>query len=66
MDLNEYLNHENVHETNRSFVSHWLIMKEKNLTMDVVDKTHKILNREYQIYYPKDMNEEAVGDPKES
>ncbi|CAG9806887.1 unnamed protein product [Chironomus riparius] len=59
MDVDEYLNHDRVHETNRSFVDHWLKLKNKGLTLDVVDKTHKLLNRDYQIFYPKDVNEES-------
>lgn len=57
MDLDEYLHHENVHETNRSFVNHWLTLKQNGMLIDVVDKTHKLLNREYQIYFPRNANE---------
>lgn len=65
MDVDEYLNHDNVHETNRSFISHWLKLKNNGIVMDVVDKTHKVLNRDYQIYYPRDTNEEVSNDQKE-
>lgn len=59
MDVDEYLNHDRVHETNKSFVDHWLKLKNKGLTLDVVDKTHKLLKRDYQIFYPNDVSEEA-------
>lgn len=65
MDLDEYLNHEQVHETNRSFVSHWLEMKKKGLVMDVADKTHQVLKRHYQIFYPKDTNGQETNETKE-
>lgn len=59
MDVEEYLQHENVHETNRSFVNHWLQLKNNGMLIDVVDKTHKLLNRQYQIFFPTDAASET-------
>ncbi|KAG5670531.1 hypothetical protein PVAND_000789 [Polypedilum vanderplanki] len=55
MDIDEYLNHENVHETNRSFVSYWLSLQKNGMLIDVVDKTHKLLKRDYQIFFPRNI-----------
>lgn len=57
MDLDEYLNHEHVHETNRSFVRHWMELKKKGLLLDVETKTHEKLNRKYQIFFPRSDDE---------
>lgn len=62
MDVEEYLNHKNVHETNRSFVLHWKELEKKNMLMDVVTKTHEKLNRKYQIFFPK--STEGAGSSK--
>jgi hypothetical protein len=62
MDVDEYLNHEHVHETNRSFVQHWLKLKENGMLLDVVDKTHKQLNRQYQIFFPKNIGDAPSSD----
>lgn len=59
MDVDEYLNHEHVHETNRSFVKNWMELKKKGLLLDVAEKTHEKLNRKYQIFFPKSSNEES-------
>jgi hypothetical protein len=53
MDVDEYLNHEHVHETNRSFVRHWQQLEKKGVLIDVASKTHEKLNRKYQIFFPK-------------
>lgn len=57
MNVDEYLNHENVHETNRSFVHHWMKLKNNGMLIDVVDKTHEKLKRQYQIFFPKQCND---------
>lgn len=64
MPINEYMNHENVHETNRSFVTHWLELKQKGMLMDVVTKTHEKLQRKYQIFFPKSTDGKTAGSSK--
>jgi hypothetical protein len=64
MDVEEYVCHKNVHETNRSFVSHWLELKQKGMLMDVVTKTHEKLNRKYQIFFPKNTESDSAGSSK--
>lgn len=61
MDLDEYLNHEHVHETNRSFVRHWMELKKKGVLIDVANKTHEKLNRKYQIFFPKSVEDEETS-----
>lgn len=64
MNIEEYLNHEHVHETNRSFVIHWQELQKKGMLMDVVTKTHEKLNRKYQIFFPKDAEIDSAGKSK--
>jgi hypothetical protein len=59
MDCDEYLNHENVHETNRSFLSYWQELQKQNMLVDVVDKTHKLLKRDYQIFFPRNTSDSS-------
>lgn len=60
MDIDEYLNHTNVHETNRSFVIHWMELKKKGMLIDVATKTHEKLNRKYQIFFPKSTESDSA------
>jgi hypothetical protein len=50
MDIDQYLEHPNVHETNRDFVKTYLMYKEKGLKFDCFEDMHQILKKKYNIY----------------
>lgn len=52
MDLDEYMNHPNVHQTNRSFVTQYLELKDNGMKIDCSDETHQVLKRKYQMFFP--------------
>lgn len=53
MDVDVYLNHPQVHQTNRSFVQHYLEMKNCGMKIDMSEETHQVLKRSYNMYFPK-------------
>lgn len=53
MNLDEYMNHPNVHQTNRSFVQHYLELQKAGMKIDVSDETHQVLKRSYNMFFPK-------------
>lgn len=50
MNIDEYLNHPSVHETNRNFLRLYLKYKEKGITLTCKDEIHQILKKQYNIY----------------
>lgn len=52
MNLDEYLNHPNVHQTNRKFVHNYLELKNNGMLIDCVEETHQQLNRKYSLFFP--------------
>lgn len=53
MNFDEYMNHPEVHETNRLFAQNYLDLKANDTIIDCVDKCHEILNRKYNLYFAK-------------
>ncbi|CRK94992.1 CLUMA_CG008479, isoform B [Clunio marinus] len=53
MNLDEYMNHPNVHQTNRAFVQHYLDLKSNGMMIDWTDDTHQVLKRKYNLFFPK-------------
>lgn len=53
MNIDEYLNHPRVHQTNRNFVQHYLELKDNGMIIDCADETHKVLQRKYNMFFPK-------------
>lgn len=53
MSVDEYMIHPNVHQTNRSFVEHYLELKKNGMKIDVNDETHQVLKRKYNMFFPK-------------
>jgi ADP-ribose pyrophosphatase YjhB (NUDIX family) len=53
MDLNEFLQHPNVHQTNRSFVEHYLELKSNGMKIDMSEETHQVLRKKYNMFFPK-------------
>jgi 8-oxo-dGTP pyrophosphatase MutT (NUDIX family) len=50
MNVDEYLNHPKVHETNRNFVQTYLSYKQNGLKIHCKDEVHQILRKKYNIY----------------
>lgn len=53
MDIDEYMNHPAVHQTNRSFVQHYLELKDNGMMIDCIDESHQLLKRKYNLFFPK-------------
>uniref|UniRef100_A0A182PZY3 Nudix hydrolase domain-containing protein n=1 Tax=Anopheles farauti TaxID=69004 RepID=A0A182PZY3_9DIPT len=50
MDVNEYLAHPKVHETNRNFVRTYLEYKRLGVRIDCTEEMHQVLKKRYNIY----------------
>lgn len=50
MDIDAYLAHPNVHETNRSFMRSYLNYKKNGVTIICRDDVHRILKKKYNIF----------------
>ncbi|XP_307652.5 uncharacterized protein LOC1269070 [Anopheles gambiae] len=50
MDVNEYLNHPKVHETNRNFVRTYLEYKRLGVRIDCAEEMHQVLKKRYNVY----------------
>lgn len=50
MPIDEYLQHPNVHETNRSFLRTYLDYKKKGIKIICREDVHQILKKKYNIY----------------
>lgn len=50
MDVNKYLNHPKVHETNRNFVRTYLEYKRLGVRIDCTEEMHQVLKKRYNIY----------------
>ncbi|XP_008197132.1 nucleoside diphosphate-linked moiety X motif 6 isoform X2 [Tribolium castaneum] len=57
MDIEEYLNHPNVHELNRFFVQKYLEHLRKNLKIDWHHGIHQVLKKAYTVYFVTDADE---------
>lgn len=53
MDVDEYLNHPNVHQTNRGFLQNYLENKKAGISITCAEEVHQVLNRKYNLYYAK-------------
>ncbi|EDV32859.1 uncharacterized protein Dana_GF21920 [Drosophila ananassae] len=51
MPIEEYLNHPQVHETNRQFLCTYLDYKKRDLTITVRDEVHQVLKKKYNLYF---------------
>lgn len=58
MNIDDYLNHPRVHETNRDFVRTYLHYKEKGIKFTCKEQVHQILKKQYNIYSVEFENEE--------
>lgn len=61
MSVAEYLEHPQVHETNRQFVRTYLHYKETGIVFNCVQATHQILKRKYCLYL---VEKESSGEKK--
>lgn len=52
MDLDEYMSHPRVHQTNRSFVQHYLELKDNGMIINRVNETHQVLKKKYNMFFP--------------
>lgn len=50
MDFDEYLNHPNVHETNRSFLRTYLHYRSTGIKIDCNEYEHQLLRRKYKLF----------------
>lgn len=55
MDLDEYMNHPNVHKLNRDTVQHYLELKHNGMKIDFSEETHPALKRKYSMFFPTKM-----------
>ncbi|XP_016986838.1 nudix hydrolase 8 [Drosophila rhopaloa] len=51
MPIAEYLQHPQVHETNRQFVCTFLDYQKRGLTITCRDDVHQVLKKKYNLYY---------------
>lgn len=51
MDVNEYLNHPNIHELNKFFVQSYLEYQKNNFKIDCKHGIHQILKKPYTVYF---------------
>ncbi|XP_044272523.1 nudix hydrolase 2 isoform X2 [Tribolium madens] len=64
MDIEEYLNHPNVHELNRFFVQKYLEYLRKNLRIDWHHGIHQVLKKAYTVYFVTSGDEELEKNAK--
>lgn len=50
MELEEFLTHENVHETNRNFLRTYVSLKRQGIKIGCHEEIHPIIKKKYQIY----------------
>lgn len=50
MDVDEYLAHPKVHETNRNFVRTYLEYRRAGVRIDCTEEMHQVLKKRYNIY----------------
>ncbi|XP_052869671.1 uncharacterized protein LOC128275266 isoform X1 [Anopheles cruzii] len=50
MDVDEYMSHPKVHETNRNFLRTYLEYKRAGVRIDCADEVHQLLRKRYNIY----------------
>ncbi|KAH8419843.1 hypothetical protein KR009_003272 [Drosophila setifemur] len=58
MPIAEYLQHPQVHETNRQFVSTFLDYQKRGLTITCRDEVHQVLKKQYNLYFVERENQE--------
>jgi len=51
MPIAEYLEHPQVHQTNRQFVTTFLDYEKRGLTITCRDDVHQVLKKKYSLYY---------------
>ncbi|XP_067637438.1 uncharacterized protein [Eurosta solidaginis] len=59
MPIDEYLQHPDVHETNRHFVRTYLDYKKRNISFTYQRAQHRMLKREYALFYMKPIEDES-------
>jgi len=52
MDLDEYMDHPQVHKVNRSFVQNYLDLQSNGMKIDVTEEVHAVINRKFNVFYP--------------
>lgn len=50
MQVDEFLTHDHVHETNRNFLRTYLRLKKLGLQIGCRDEVHPVIKRKYQVY----------------
>lgn len=50
MDLEDFLTHPNVHETNRNFLRTYLKQRKEGIRISCHDEVHPLLKKKYQIF----------------
>ncbi|KAJ8939839.1 hypothetical protein NQ314_010968 [Rhamnusium bicolor] len=66
MDLDEYLNHPNVHELNRFFVKKYLEYNKHNIKINCSQGYHSVVKKTYHIYSVTKHDIEPHGDISEA
>ncbi|KAH8306554.1 hypothetical protein KR018_011965 [Drosophila ironensis] len=51
MPIQEYMQHPQVHETNRKFLATYLDYKKRNVNIICSEEEHQVLKRRYHLYY---------------
>ncbi|XP_017485153.1 PREDICTED: nudix hydrolase 2 [Rhagoletis zephyria] len=62
MPVDEYLQHPDVHETNRHFVRTYLDYNKRNIRFTYERAQHRVLKREYALFYMKPIDEETKNE----
>lgn len=63
MPIAEYLEHPQVHQTNRQFVRTYLDYQERGLTITCRDDVHQVLQKKYNLYYVEEQQPQQQEDP---
>lgn len=52
MNVDEYMNHPHVHQTNRNFLRNYLELEKNGMLIDCIEETHQIIKRKYSLFFP--------------
>ncbi|XP_016962851.1 uncharacterized protein LOC108033139 isoform X1 [Drosophila biarmipes] len=66
MPIAEYLEHPQVHQTNRQFVRTFLDYEKRGLTITCRDDVHQVLKKKYNLYYVEQEQQQQQNDQKSS
>lgn len=66
MPIAEYLEHPQVHQTNRQFVTTFLDYEKRGLTITCRDDVHQVLKKKYSLYYVEREQQQQQNDQENS